>query len=152
MSIRLRRSEAHDAEPIAGILVASREANSHTIPSLVHSPVEVLAWVRAVVLPERETWVACRDDAAVVGVLVLHGKVIDQLYVRPPCTGQGVGAGLLALAQQLRPRGLELWTFQSNVGARRFYARHGFTEVELTDGSGNEERQPDVRLTWQPDL
>jgi GNAT superfamily N-acetyltransferase len=149
--MRLRPAEARDAEPIAGILVGSRERNADTIPAMVHSPVEVLNWVRSVVLPQRETWVACAGDV-VVGVLVLHDDVIDQLYVRPSRTGQGVGARLLALAERLRPDGLELWTFQSNVGARRFYARHGFTEVELTDGSGNEERQPDVRLAWQPDL
>jgi GNAT superfamily N-acetyltransferase len=151
VSVRVRRAEARDAEPIAGILVESREANPDTIPAMVHTPAEVLMWVRSVVIPQRVTWVACADDV-VVGVLVLHDAVIDHLYVRPSRTGQGVGAELLALARQIRPRGLELWTFQSNVGARRFYARHGFTEVELTDGSGNEERRPDVRLTWQPDL
>jgi GNAT superfamily N-acetyltransferase len=148
---RLRRADAQDAEPIAGILVESRERNPQTIPAMVHTPAEVLTWVRTVVIPQRETWVACAGDA-VVGVLVLHDGVIDQLYVRPSCTGQGLGTRLLALAERLRPDGLELWTFQSNVGARRFYARHGFTEVELTDGSGNEECQPDVRLAWQPDL
>jgi hypothetical protein len=38
--------------------------------------------------------------------------------------------------------------FERNSGARAFYARHGFTEVTRTDGSGNEEREPDVLLTW----
>jgi hypothetical protein len=115
VNIRLRRAEAQDAEPIAGILVGSRERNPDTIPAMVHSPEEVLTWVRSVVIPQRETWVASAGDA-VVGVLVLDENVIDQLYVRPSRT------------------------------------RHGFTEVELTDGSGNEEREPDVRLAWQPDL
>jgi putative acetyltransferase len=40
---------------------------------------------------------------------------------------------------------LRLWTFQRNAGARRFYERNGFAAVELTDGLGNEEREPDVR-------
>ncbi len=151
MNIRLRRAEAGDDEPIAGILIESRERNPDTIPAMVHRPEEVLTWVRSVVIPQRETWVACAGHV-VVGVLVLHEEVIDQLYVRPSSTGQGVGAQLLALAERLRPERLELWTFQSNVGARRFYARHGFTEVELTDGSGNEERRPDVRLARQPDF
>ncbi|MDP9464580.1 MAG: GNAT family N-acetyltransferase, partial [Actinomycetota bacterium] len=43
------------------------------------------------------------------------------------------------------PEGLQLWTFESNDRARRFYERHGFTAVEFTDGAGNEERWPDVR-------
>ena len=29
-----------------------------------------------------------------------------------------------------------------------FYVREGFTEVELTDGAGNDEGLPDVRLVW----
>ena len=46
--------------------------------------------------------------------------------------------------------GLSLWTFQVNGAARRFYERHGFTEVERTDGSHNDEHEPDVRYVWQP--
>ena len=48
------------------------------------------------------------------------------------------------------PDGFSLWTFQKNEGARRFYERHGFDAVELTDGSGNMEREPDVRYAWRP--
>jgi hypothetical protein len=32
----------------------------------------------------------------------------------------------------------------ANAGARRFYERHGFSAIEFTDGSANEERCPDV--------
>jgi ribosomal protein S18 acetylase RimI-like enzyme len=48
------------------------------------------------------------------------------------------------------PDGLQLWVFQKNVGARRFYERHGFRLVELTDGAGNEENEPDARYEWRP--
>jgi ribosomal protein S18 acetylase RimI-like enzyme len=51
----------------------------------------------------------------------------------------------MALARQRQPEGLQLWAFQSNARARRFYERHGFEAVEFTDGNGNEERWPDVR-------
>ena len=37
-----------------------------------------------------------------------------------------------------------------NEPARRFYRRHGFVEVGRTDGARNEEREPDVRLAWEP--
>ena len=43
---------------------------------------------------------------------------------------------------------LELWTFQANIGAQRFYMRHGFTEAERTNGAGNEEGLPDIRYVW----
>ena len=42
---------------------------------------------------------------------------------------------------------VNLWTFQRNTGARRFYERNGFIAVDLTDGASNEEREPDVRYT-----
>jgi hypothetical protein len=43
---------------------------------------------------------------------------------------------------------LDLWTFQQNAAARRFYEGRGFKPVEMTDGSGNDERVPDVRYRW----
>jgi hypothetical protein len=52
------------------------------------------------------------------------------------------------LAKSRSPQGLQLWTFASIVGAQRFYERHGFVIAETTDGSGNEENQPDLRLVW----
>ena len=54
-------------------------------------------------------------------------------------------------AKAAHPDGLQLWTFQANAPAQRFYERHGFHEVERTDGAGNEERSPDIRYRWQPE-
>ena len=54
------------------------------------------------------------------------------------------------IAKERRPRGLQMWTFQANGGARRFYERHGFVVMEATDGD-NEERAPDVRNEWHAD-
>jgi len=39
---------------------------------------------------------------------------------------------------------IRLYTFQKNVKSRRFYERHGFQAILLSDGSTNEERCPDV--------
>jgi hypothetical protein len=41
--------------------------------------------------------------------------------------------------------------FQRNEQARRFYEHRGFRFVELTDGSANAERMPDVRYRWTGD-
>ena len=60
--------------------------------------------------------------------------------VAPEWTGNGLGSRLIEVAKRRRPGGLQLWTFQSNLGAQRFYERHGFSDAERTDGSGNEER------------
>ena len=39
---------------------------------------------------------------------------------------------------------IRLYTFQQNSGSRRFYERHGFGLLRLTDGKDNEERCPDA--------
>jgi hypothetical protein len=55
-------------------------------------------------------------------------------------------------AKARRPDGLGLWTFQVNAPAIRFYLRHGFRIIRRTDGAGNEEREPDLRMEWRPPL
>jgi hypothetical protein len=39
---------------------------------------------------------------------------------------------------------LQLWTFQRNAPARRFYEASGFTLIQETDGARNEENEPDA--------
>jgi ribosomal protein S18 acetylase RimI-like enzyme len=91
-----------------------------------------------------------RVSGTLVGILVLDGEWIDQLYVDPDLTRAGIGAELIAVAQRERPDGLRLWTFVSNEGAQRFYLRQGFEEVERRDGSRNEEGAPDIQYVWSP--
>jgi hypothetical protein len=54
---------------------------------------------------------------------------------------------LLAVARSAFPS-LSLWTFQRNRAARNFYEAKGFVLVSQTDGSGNDEKQPDALYTW----
>jgi GNAT superfamily N-acetyltransferase len=143
-----RAATPSDAATAAELYLRARRAAVPAVPPLVHDDDDVRRWFREVV-PERETWLA-EHGGAPVAVMVLDGDELDQLYVHPDRTGRGVGSRLLALAQRSRPGGLALWTFQSNLGAQRFYERHGFIAVERTDGSGNEERAPDVRYAWRP--
>ena len=122
-------------------------AAAGSIPPLPHGEQDAHRWFLKVVTTKRELWVA-EDGAALVAILVLDGAAIDQLYVEPGLEGRGVGAALVDHAKRQHPAGLGLWAFQSNAGALRFYERHGFRAVESTDGSGNMERSPDVRLAW----
>ncbi|MGZ4596637.1 MAG: N-acetyltransferase family protein [Actinomycetes bacterium] len=148
----VRRAVRADGPAAADVLIRARAAAAAagTIPPGVHGDDEVRAWFTAVVLPDREVWVAAAPGDELVGVLVLEDDWVDQLYVAPAATGHGLGTRLLDLAKSLRPDGLQLWTFTSNLGAQRFYERHGFLAVERTDGSGNEERSPDIRYVWRP--
>jgi len=83
-------------------------------------------------------------------MMVLGDASIDQLYVRPGWQGRGIGSRLLALATERRPGGFELFAFQVNEVARRFYERHGLTVVDMNDGARNEEGEPDVLYRWTP--
>ena len=116
-----------------------------------HDDDEVRGWFASHVVTDSELWLAVNPAGTPVGILVLDGECVDQLYVEPTMTGQGIGAQLLDLAKRRRPQGLRLWTFVSNVGAQRFYERHGFMEIDRTDGHRNEERAPDILYAWQAD-
>ena len=83
-------------------------------------------------------------------MMSLSETMLDQLYVAPGWIGRGLGSRLLAVAKERRPGGLDLYTFQANVRARRFYEARGFVVVATGDGAGNEEGQPDIRYAWRP--
>ena len=141
-----------DADAVASLYVRAREAAAAnaSIPPLVHDAADVRRWIGDEVLAKLDCWLAEGAGPRLAGMLVLEGAWVSQLYVEPELTGRGVGGRLLGLAKQERPGGLRLWTFVSNGRAQRFYERHGFSEVRRTDGSGNEERAPDILYAWEP--
>ncbi|GGJ26102.1 GNAT family N-acetyltransferase [Streptomyces brasiliensis] len=147
-AVTLRRATASDAGSVADVYLRSFTA---ALPTVVRprSDAEVRDYIRDVVVPYRETWVADAGDG-VVGLMVLNGELLSQLYLDPDWRGHGIGDRFVDLAKERSPGGLTLWTFQVNKPAHRFYERHGFVAVEFTDGGGNEEREPDVRYVWRP--
>lgn len=148
----LRHARPEDADTLAEIL---RTAMRDAMPGLpeLHTPAEDLWFVREVVLPGQEVWVA-ESDGVVAGFTALGTRegvdFMEHLYVGPEHQRRGIGSELMARAKVRRPAGFQLWVFQRNAGAREFYERHGLRLVELTDGSGNEEREPDARYEWAP--
>ena len=148
--VLIRQAQREDVRAAAEVYLRSRDAAVAAIPPLAHDDDDVRAWFAETVFAEREMWIVEHPSGTVIGLMVLDGDFVDQLYVDPRHTGVGVGSQLLGVAQSLRPAGLQLWTFQSNEGAKRFYDKHGFVAVEWTDGAGNEERAPDVRYVWNP--
>ncbi|WP_406728094.1 GNAT family N-acetyltransferase [Streptomyces sp. GD-15H] len=149
-AVTLRRAVSpDDADAAADVWLRSFTA---ALPSVVRprSDDEVYGYFRHVLVPLHETWVAEAEGGGVVGVMVLEGEEVEQLYLAPEWRGRGIGDRFVALAKERGPQGLSLSTFQINAPAHRFYERHGFKAVEWTDGSGNEEREPDVRYVWRP--
>jgi len=146
--IAIRRARPADAVLVAEVYLASFRAALPTV-HVAHTDDEVRGWVRDHLIPATECWVAA-DGPEVIGMLALSPGWIEQLYVAPHRRGEGIGRGLLDLAKDRAEGPLDLWTFQVNAPARRFYERQGFVEVELTDGAANEEREPDVRYRWDP--
>ncbi|MYR42889.1 GNAT family N-acetyltransferase [Streptomyces sp. SID5910] len=144
----VRRAVDSDADAVAEVWLRSFTAALPTVRR-AHTDDQVRSWIREVVVPGQETWVVA-VDGSVVGMMVLDGEDLDQLYLDPVWQGRGIGDRLVDLAKQRRPSGLALWTFQVNESARRFYDRHGFVAAERTDGHRNEEREPDIRYVWRP--
>ena len=132
---------------MADIHVDCREANVGSMPAMVHTRETTHRWMTGRLEGSSTGWVAERDGT-LVGYLVLTDDWLDDLFLAPGETGHGVGAALLDVVKAERPGGFLLWVFESNHGARRFYERHGLIVLEATDGSGNAERSPDVRMAW----
>jgi GNAT superfamily N-acetyltransferase len=144
--MEIRKAAQGEAGPLAALWLRSRTASFPSIPPTVHTDEEVHQWFEEVVLPTCEVWVADSSGEA-MALMVLDQEWIDQLYVDPTATGNGIGGALVEHAKALRPTGLKLWTFQSNLGARSFYEAHGFVVAAMTAGN-NEEKAPDVRYEW----
>ena len=146
MAVDLRAATSVDAARIAEILLASRKTFLRYAPSR-HPDDEVRSWVRDELLASQQVTVAL-VHGQIIGVLAvaqIQGvSWITQLYLDPFFVGRGIGSRLLSrtVATALRP--IRLYTFQQNLGARRFYERNGFVPIKFSDGSSNEEGCPDV--------
>ncbi|WP_374355195.1 N-acetyltransferase family protein [Chitinimonas sp.] len=99
-------------------------------------------------LPTQACWLARDSAGKVLGFIAFDADWVNHLYLAPAAQGQGLGARLLALAQNDGVQ-RQLWCFADNQRARHFYERQGWAQVDATDGSANEERCPDVRYQWQ---
>ena len=146
----IRRATDDDATGIGDVWLTSWRATFDFPPS--HPDDDVRRWLSQELVPRSEAWVAADPsaDGRVVALMALSDDKVEQLYVAPDWIGRGVGRRLIELAKRRRPEAIELYCFQVNARARRFYEHHGFVPIRLGDGSANEERQPDVLYRWQP--
>ena len=140
-ALQIRAGSAEDAAVCAAIKNAWIDETSW-MPR-VHAAEDVVRHYRDVVFKTRRVLVAgtppegyiALDDAGFVTSLFVASK------------GKGIGKALLDHAKAQASM-LKLWTFVANVGARRFYEREGFTEIDRSSGD-NEEGLADVLLKWE---
>ena len=139
----IRRATEADAAEVSRVFVAARDGMPY-LPRIddEHRPV-LGGW-----FIERGPIFVAEDDGRVLGFSGVKDGELTHLYVDPEAQNRGVGSRLMEHAKAESRGGLYLWVFQKNEGARRFYERHGFRLAELTDGSGNMEREPDARYEW----
>ncbi len=145
---RIRRANRRDSDAIAGVHRRARAGMAY-LPQNIYSAAEITAWIRHEVLAKDDVWVAVIEGRA-IAFAALGGGFLNHLYVHPDHQGRGIGAALLDRAKAEAAEGLSLWAFEPNMGAIRFYERHGFVTCETTDGQGNEEKIPDRLMAWRP--
>ena len=141
----LRRLELSDMDAAARV---HRIAFDHALPALkgLHAPNEDRWFFRERVFACCEMW-GVFGGSGMRGMIAFREEWIDQLYVLPEAEGKGVGSDLLRVAQHAFDR-LQLWTFQCNNRARRFYVARGFAMIRETDGTQNDEKEPDALYRW----
>jgi len=141
----IRPATTEEIEAVARLHRLVRTACLPYLPQL-HTPEEDLRFFRECVFPTRSVWVG--GGLRLAGYCAFCEGWVDHLYVDPAAHGQGLGSTLLnqAIAGQSHVR---LWVFQKNVKAIQFYVRRGFRLVEMTDGRGNEEGEPDALYEWR---
>jgi ribosomal protein S18 acetylase RimI-like enzyme len=142
----LRQATAADAPRVADLLIVVRAATAPFAPS-AHADDAVQDWVASRLVPSGGAVVAEIRGSVVAVMHTEHRQAISwitQLAVDPKYSNCGVGSLLLAHALRTLAPPLRLYTFQANLGARRFYERHGFRAVAFSAGQTNEEHCPDV--------
>lgn len=147
--LQLRLGDHEDLPAVHDVFVAAR-ASTGPVPGHPperRSPQEVRDWAEGLLDRPGELWLACRGEE-VLGFALLRGAWLSLLFVHPDRSARGVGAALMELVKALRPEGFGLRVHQDNQRARAFYARHGLVELERTDGSAHDDREPDLQLAW----
>ncbi len=144
MSVELTEATPLDADALGRIL-GDWLRGTGWIPVL-HSREEDTSFLARMIANHRV--LVARQEGVPLGFIGIRQGDIAGFYMAENARGKGFGKLLLDTVKKTEPR-LALWTFQANTGAIAFYKREGFVEVERTDGAGNEEKLPDVRMIWR---
>ena len=146
-NIFVRKAVHDDMAEVAKIFKQSRTQALPYLPEL-HTAEEDIDYFTNVVFLNDQVYLA--EDSTtkkVVGFIAFNHLFVDHLYLLSDASGQGTGSALLELAKA-STESLRLWVFQKNQSAIRFYQKNGFSVIKETDGSYNEEKEPDALMQW----
>ena len=122
----IRKREERDTNAIMNIW---ENASGLAHPFLETSFVEkVKKDMRAIYIPNTETWVYVEDDA-VLGFISMIENEIGGLFVIPNNHSKGIGTQLVNKVKELHNE-LEVEVFEKNKIGRAFYDKYGFTQIK----------------------
>ncbi len=132
LNLSIRQASVEDIAPLSELAaLAYAQAFAHLLAAgqLKERPV---AYYRERFQAQIDgLWLAQTRDAAratLLGYFLLRGNELEQIFLDPGCTDQGIGRALLQQAQRLGANELEC--FAENHRARRFYERAGWQLAE----------------------
>ena len=146
--MRIRPVEPGDAEAVGDVFLAARAGMTY-LPAL-HTEDETRAFIRDVLMPHDEVWVA-EEDGRVIGFAALGDDFVRHLYVLP--RGAEPRRGRQRSSSWRRNggrRGCSSGCSSETSARAASTSGTGSRSTELTDGSRNEEREPDARYVWKP--
>jgi GNAT superfamily N-acetyltransferase len=141
----VRAAGPADAPALAAL---NRQARAAAMPWLrePRTEAEVAWWLAKVLIPRQQVRLA-GAAAEPVGYIGFGGTPLSvfDLYAAPGRRRQGIGRRLLEEALEAAGDGpLRLHCFTRNHAARAFYEAHGFRATVFSDGTTNEEAEPDI--------
>jgi GNAT superfamily N-acetyltransferase len=126
----------------AGTVGALLDAFNREFGTPTPGPTVLAARLEELLAHENTIAVLAGEPAVGVALLTLRPNVwyegpvalLDELYVAPELRGRGIGSALLAraelMARQAAADVVEINVDGGDTGARRFYERHGYSNIE----------------------
>lgn len=146
-SVKIKKAGLENVAELVKVFRVSRNEALPYLPKL-HSVEEDKSYFTNKVLENDKVYIAYIEDTnELIGFVAFTNDSVNHLYLFPKAQGRGTGTQLLNIAKK-NTDSLKLWTFQKNTSAQQFYLNRGFKIIKETEGSGNEEREPDVQMEW----
>lgn len=129
----IRKATTEDASRIAEISVFTKRINYRKIfqnDPVSFGEIQVYPLAKGYIEnPKRLDGIWVYEDVFVKGFIHIDGTQIVELYVDSFFANQGIGSALLDFAIE-KNHCDHLWVLEKNTDARRFYARHGFSDTD----------------------